>query len=397
MNKYFILFLILGLDALFLLFETSELSISYTETTLLNGDFSLLQQIERASFYFFGQNDFSLRIPMILLHLLSAILLFRFSKNYLKYDRDRLWLVVVFILLPGVLSSAIVVNSVGLVIFSLLFYLNFYDKNIYLKYLLLLPLWLISPSMIFLYFGLFVYALKQKDYRFSALNILLFFSSLYMFGFDTTGLPKGHFLDTLAIFSAIFTPIVFIYIFYILYRRYITSQEDILWFISATTLILALVLSFRQRLHVEDFAPYIMVSIVLAAQTFYHSYRVRLKQFRSTYRIIFVLSLIFLFLNATVIFFNKYLYIVLKDPKEHFAYEMHVAKDLALKLKENRLTCIDANDKKLQDRLSFYGIGYCEDFSLSKQRSEKAQNVTISYKGSEVYQSYVTKVNKISN
>ena len=397
MNKYFILFLILGLDALFLLFETSELSISYTETTLLNGDFSLLQQIERASFYFFGQNDFSLRIPMILLHLLSAILLFRFSKNYLKYDRDRLWLVVVFILLPGVLSSAIVVNSVGLVIFSLLFYLNFYDKNIYLKYLLLLPLWLISPSMIFLYFGLFVYALKQKDYRFSALNILLFFSSLYMFGFDTTGLPKGHFLDTLAIFSAIFTPIVFIYIFYILYRRYITSQEDILWFISATTLILALVLSFRQRLHVEDFAPYIMVSIVLAAQTFYHSYRVRLIQFRSTYKIIFVLSLIFLFLNATVIFFNKYLYIVLKDPKEHFAYEMHVAKDLALKLKENRLTCIDANDKKLQDRLSFYGIGYCEDFSLSNQRSEKAQNVTISYKGSEVYQSYVTKVNKISN
>jgi hypothetical protein len=394
MNKYFILFLILGLDALFLLFETSQLSISYTETTLLNGNFSLLQQIEQASFYFFGQNDFALRLPMILLHLLSTILLFNFSKNYLKYDRDRLWLVVVFILLPGVLSSSIVVNSVGLVIFSLFLYLNLYDKHIYFKYLLLLPLWFVSPSMIFLYLGLFFYSLKQRNYRFSIFTFALFLSSLYTFGFDTTGLPKGHFLDTLAIFSAIFTPIVFVYIFYILYRRYITSQEDILWYISSTALLLALALSFRQRLHLEDFAPYLLVSILLAAQTFYHSYRVRLKQFRSTYKIIFVISLIFLFFNAGMIFFNKYLYLVLKDPQENFAYEMHVAKDLALKLKEKNLPCIDANDKKLQARLTFYGLGYCQEFQFSPFPTEKALHVTISYKGAEVYQTYVTKLNK---
>ena len=98
MNKFFILFLILGLDALFLLYETSQLSIGYTETTVLNGSFSVLQQIEEISFYIFGKNDFALRFPMIILHLLSAILLFNLAKQYLKYDRDRLWLVVVFIL-----------------------------------------------------------------------------------------------------------------------------------------------------------------------------------------------------------------------------------------------------------------------------------------------------------
>lgn len=397
MKKYLILSLILGLDALFLLLQTSELSISYAEITLLNGDFSLLQQIERGSLYLFGQNDFALRSPMIVLHLLSTLLLFRLSKKYLKYESDRLWLVVVFILLPGVLSASIVVNNVGLVIFSLFLYLNFYDKNIYWNYLLLAFLWFISPSMMLLFLALFIYALKQKEYRLSAFNAFLFLTSLLNFGFDTTGLPQGHFLDTLAIFSAIFTPIVFVYIFYILYRRYITSQEEIVWYISATALLLALFLSFRQRLHLENFAPYILLSILLGAQTFYHSYRVRLKQFRATYKVIFVLSLIFLFFNATVIFFNKSLYLILKDPQEHFAYEMHVAKDLAVQLKEKKIPCIDANDKKLQARLEFYGVGYCENYLFSKLPTQKSLHVTISYKGSEVYETYVTNINKNPN
>ena len=394
MNRFFILFLILGLDALFLLYETSQLSIGYTETTVLNGSFSVLQQIEEISFYIFGKNDFALRFPMIILHLLSAVLLFNLSKQYLKYDRDRLWLVVVFILLPGVLSSSIVVNNAGLVIFSLFLYLNLYKINSYFRYFLLLPLWFVSPSMIFLYLGLSIYSIKEKDYKFTLLNIGLFLSSLYIFGFDTTGLPKGHFLDTLAICSAIFTPIVFIYILYILYRRYITSQEDVLWYISATALVLSLLLSFRQRLHLEDFAPYILVALPLAGQTFYHSYRVRLKQFRGTYKILFVLSLLFLSLNATAIFFNKYFYRVLKDPTEHFAYEMHIAKDLAQKLQEQKLTCIDANDKKMQTRLSFYGVGYCQKNKLLSQKSDNEQSVTIRYKGAKVYEAYVTKINK---
>ena len=394
MNKFFILFLILGLDALFLLYETSQLSISYAETTVLNGSFSLLKYIENTSLYLLGKNDFALRLPMIILHIASAVLLFNFSKQYLKYDRDRLWLVAVFILLPGVLSSSIVVNDAGLVIFSLFLYLNLYKIKDYFRYILLFPLWFVSPSMIFLYLGLFFHSIKEKDYRFGFLNIVLFISSLFIFGFDTTGLPKGHFLDTLAICSAIFTPIVFVYIFYILYRRYITSQEDILWYISASALVLSLILSFRQRLHLEDFAPYILLALPLAAQTFYHSYRVRLKQFRGTYKLFFVLSLLFLFLNATAILFNKYLYRVLDDPKEHFAYEMHIAKDLAQKLKEKKLTCIDVNDKKLQTRLNFYGVGYCTKNQLSHNMSENAQSVTIRYKDAKVYQAYVTELNK---
>ena len=76
----------------------------------------------------FGQNDFALRLPMIVFHLLSSLLLYKISKKYLEKQKDRLWLLIVFILLPGVISSALLVNSAGLVIFSLLLFIYIYDN-----------------------------------------------------------------------------------------------------------------------------------------------------------------------------------------------------------------------------------------------------------------------------
>ena len=394
MNRHFILFLILGLDALFLLYEANSLSVGYSEIALLNGDFSLLQAIVKASLALFGQNDLALRLPMIVLHLLSVLLFFKLSKNYLRYDSDRLWLTLVFVLLPGVLSASIIVNDAGLVIFTLLLYLNIFTCKHYLRYFLLLPMLFVSQSMIILNLALVLYGVKEKEYRFAFYNFILVILSFLIFGFDTTGLPLGHFLDTLAIYAAIFTPIVFVYIFYILYRRYITKKEDILWFISVSALVLSLLLSFRQRLHLEEFAPFILMALPLAAQTFYHSYRVRLKQFRMTYKAIFIVSLLFLFANASIVLFNKYLYCILDDPKENFAYNMNIAKDLALKLKDDNLTCIDANNGQMQARLAFYGLNYCGDTTLSDIENNNSKKVTISYNGCQVYTTYVTNINK---
>ena len=73
---------------------------------------------------------------------------------------------------------------------------------------------------------------------------------------------------------------------------------------------------------------------------------------------------------------------------------MHIAKDLAQKLKEQKLTCIDVNDKKMQTRLSFYGVGYCQKNKLLHHKSENSLSVTIRYKDAKVYQAYVTKLNK---
>ena len=128
MKYRIILFLILGVDAFVLFLQTSELSISYDEATLLYGEFSFLQLVVKASLSIFGTNDFALRVPMITLHISSAILLYIVSKKYIQREENRLWLILVFVLLPGVISSALLVDGAGLVIFGLLLFVYIYEN-----------------------------------------------------------------------------------------------------------------------------------------------------------------------------------------------------------------------------------------------------------------------------
>ncbi len=395
MNHRLILFLILGMDAIILLFKTSELSLSYSESLLLYGDASLIQLIIKTSIHIFGENDFALRFPMILFHLLSALLLYSISRRYVSQTKNRLWLVLVFALLPGVISSAIVVNSAGVVIFELLLFLYVYQKfDLKYSYLLLLVYSLIEGDFLYLFFALTFFSIYQKDYKFFAFNALLTLISLYLYGIDVLGSPSGHFLDTLGIYSAVFTPIVFIYLFFVLYRRLLVKDIDVIWFIASVTLVLSLVLSFRQRIYIENFAPYMIMALPLAAQTFYSSYRVRLRNFRTNYKIIFISAILFLFANALVVLFNKEIYRFLDNPKKHFAYKTHIAKELAMELKKRDIHCVSSS-KKMSNRLKFYGINSCKEYRLSKisLNSSELGNVTVSYVNRVVYKANVTKIN----
>ncbi|TKI68307.1 hypothetical protein FCU45_11425 [Sulfurimonas crateris] len=389
-----IFFLIIGLDALWLALQIGELSISYNEAEILNGDFSFLQLLINSSIMLFGQNDFALRLPMILLHILSAILLYDISKNYIKVQRNRLWLLIIFILLPGVISSSIIVNSAGLVLFGLLLFVYIYENySIKYSYILLLFYMLIDGGFSALFMGLLFYSLYKKDRKFLLFNLVMFLSSLSIYGIDTHGSPKGYFLDSIGIYAAIFSPIIFIYLFYTLYRRYLTKEFDMLWFVSTVALLFSLLLSFRQRVPIEYFAPYVILSLPLVAQTFEHSYRVRLSLFRRNYRLAFVISLVLLLINSSVVFFNKYLYYVIEEPKKHFSYKMHVAKELAQELKVMGIECINS-DEKMSKRLEFYGVTKCNNYLLEEisADSTKEDSVTISYKNRAVYSANVTKI-----
>jgi hypothetical protein len=382
----------LGIDAIILFLETSELSISYHEASMLYGDFSFLQAIEYISFSIFSQNDFALRLPMILFHTASCILLFDISKKYLRYDRDRLWLILIFILLPGVISSAILVDSASFLIFGLLLFVYLYE-NVKIKYIypLLLLYMLADGGFVYLFFSLILFAWYKKDRYFLFFNLFMFSSSMLLYGIDTQGLPEGHFLDAIGIYSAIFTPIVFVYMFYVLYRRYLTQEIDVLWFVSSVALLISLLLSFRQRIDIEHFAPYLLVALPLVAQTFSSSYRVRLKHFRIKYKIAFVLSLCFLFFNSFIVLLNKNIYLFIDNPQKHFAYKMHIAKELATELKKNGFGCVKT-DKQMQKRLKFYGIFKCEN-NLLLQCNHKEADVTISYKNKPIYNGCVTIIN----
>jgi hypothetical protein len=395
MNPRIIFFFILGLDAFVLFTQTSQLSISYYEAKLLYGEVSALQYIIKISLYLFGQNDFALRFPMILMHSFSAMLLFKISKDYVYSYRNRLWLIIVFLLLPGVISSALIVNSAGLIIFGLLLFIYIYQNySLVYTYPLLILLLLIDNGFQFLFIALAFKGLNIKNKLFFIFNIFLFIVSVYMHRIGAHGSPSGHFLDTIGIYATVFTPIIFIYLFYTLYRRYLNKNFDILWYISTTALVISLILSFRQKMHVEYFAPYLIIALPIMGQVFIHSYRVRLKIFRKKYKIFFSITLMFLLVNSSIVFYNKYLYLLIQNPKKHFAYKMQVARELAQELKKKDIYCIDA-DKKMSLRLRFYGISECKKYYLLENNlnSSTSSNVTISYNNKAVYKATVTKLN----
>ncbi|MDB2562532.1 hypothetical protein N9X61_02895 [Sulfurimonas sp.] len=390
-----IILIIISIDVLILLFQTSTLSISSHEADLLYGDPSFIQYIVEFSLNIFGHNDLALRLPMILFHFLSLLLLYKISRKYLRDTRNRIWLLVIFILLPGVLSSALLVDSAGLIIFGLLLFAYIYEnfsKNY--TYPLLLVFSVVDGVFIYLFISLIVYSFYKKNKVYMITNIAFFIISFYLYGINAEGSPAGHLIDTIGLYAAIFTPVIFIYIFYILYRRFLSKDINILWFISSIPLLISLLLSFRQNIYIEDFAPYVIVALPLAAQTFYAAYRVRLKNFRGPYKTIFVLSALFLSVNFIVVLFNRELYLLIENPKKHFARKMHIAKELSEELKVQGYKCISTEDK-MGKRLKFYGIEYCKENQLKEKNLDlaTANNVTISYKYRPIYKAFVTNLN----
>jgi hypothetical protein len=395
MKYRIILFIILGLDAFILFFQTTQISISPSEASLLYGDTSFLQQLIKLALKIFGQNDFGLRFVVIFFHLSSAWLLYKISARYLTLQRNRLWLVLVFVLLPGVISAALVVSHAGFIIFGLFLYMYLNQKfNDYYLAILLFLYALLDAGFLYLFLGLTIYYLFQKNKILFFYNLFLIGLSIYIYGLNISGVPSGHFLDTIGIYSAIFTPIIFIYIFYVLYRGYLNDESDKIWYIASTALLFSLLLSFRQRVEIELFAPYLILALPLAAKTFAHSYRVRLKNFRKRYRAIFILAFVFLIFNTLIVLFNKELYLILDNPKKHFAYKMHIAKELANKLKAMNIFCV-TTDKDMQLRLKFYSIDKCDENYMKEISLDAKQknNVTISYKNKVLYKANVTKLN----
>lgn len=396
MREKALFFVLLGINLLILLLEIKGLSIGYSEAKILYAhNPSLLSSLITFSLHLFGQNDYALRIPMITLHLVSVVLLYEISKHYLTRPYDRLWLILIYVLLPGVNSAALVVDNAGLVIASLFLFVYLY-LNFGRYALIVLPLLgSIDPAFAYLFFAITLYGALKKEYLFLGVGSIALVISLFVFGLHIGGSPESRFLDVLGVYSAIFSPIVFIYLFYVLYRRSMAREWDLLWTIATSAFVISLLLSFRQKVEVQTFAPFLLIALPLAAQTFLHTYRIRLREFRLRYRILFYSAFGLLVINTMVVFFNQYLYRFLSEPKHHFSYPMHVAKELATVLNKNGIECIDANDQKLQLRLRFYGITHCETYRLDATPNEGSTKVTISYINAPIFSSYVTKVNKL--
>jgi len=352
----YLFFTFLTLIVVALLFVSDTLSISYKESLTYFNDSSLLNKLTHFSTTIFGHNNIALRIPFIAFYALSCILMYVITKDYFKNETDRLLCALLFMVLPGVVSASLLVNNAVIVIFCVLLYLYYYKIYNTHNYFLLILFLFIDNSFAILYLTLFFYSLKKRENLLLCISLVLFALSMYIYGFDSGGKPKGHFLDTITIYASIFSPIIFLYYIYAMYRIGIKGTKTIYWYISIVALLFSLIFSFRQRILIEDFAPFVVITFPLMMKYFFHTLRIRLPQFRYKHYNMSYTALFLLVLSVVVILFNKPLYLLIKNPEDHFAYKYHFAADIAQHLKKNNINYIDSDNYKLENRLKFYGI-----------------------------------------
>lgn len=389
-NAYVVSFLIFAHTASLLLF-TSELSISYYEADIFFNKNNVLHYLINFFISLFGQNDFSLRFGMILIHAIGAFLYYDISKFLFKKSSDQVWNLFIYLLLPGVNSAAIMVDGAGVVLFLLLVFLFFYKHKRNYAYALLPIYAFIDASFAFLYLSLIFYAIERRKTILLFSAVLLFGASMYLFGIDIGGHPDNHFLNTLAIYAAIFSPIIFIYLIYSLYRTSVKEERSLIWYLGATAFLFSLLLSFRQQMKLQELAPYILMTTPIMVKTFISSYRVRLREFRKQYRILFMLGMSLLLFSTLIIYMNKLLYLVIENPSKHFVYNNHVVQELSSQLKDMGVDAISTQDKRLQLRLKFYGIDEGREYRLYTHKPlADSKTVTIRYISVPVASFYVT-------
>lgn len=381
------------LVVLSILFYTVDgLSISYKEALNVYVNNSLLSIITNTSIFLFGENDYALRAPFILIYFLSVILMYKFTEDMFKKSIDRLASILIFMLLPGLLSAALLVNSAIIVTFLTILYLYYYKVTSRHSYILLFLFLFIDNSFAIFFLAIFFYSLKELDKRTLLVSLVLFIISMALYGFDTGGRPRGFLVDTFGIYASIFSPLLFIYFFYTIYREGTKGNRNIVWYISATSLIFSLLFSFRQRIYIEDYAPFVVIFLPFMVKNFVQSFRVRLPQFRIKHMYITVFTLSLLFLNSALTIFNKPLYLFLENPKKHFAFQYNIAKELATELKANNINKIESDDKELLLRLKFYGIKSGDEYFIStKKQYYFDKELPIEYFGKTVATAYIIK------
>lgn len=392
-KPFLFLLLLLFINLLFLGQYTSALSISGHEAKIVYLQETILHDVVNISMNLFGWNDLGLRIPFLFIHAINAVLIYFLSRRLLRKSSDALFATLIYLLLPGVNSAALLISKAGFLITCVLVLLLVLPHYRKLSFALLSAFMILDNAFAVLYLALFFYALYKKDNVLIIVSLLMFAINMYIFGFDDGGKPKGYFLDTFGVYSVIFSPLVFIYFFYSIYRTLIKEEKTLLWFIVFITFAFSLMLSFRQKIRIEDFAPLFVVGTPLMIRTFLHGYRVRLPQFRKKYRMMFQIVITSLILNFIFIFWNKPLYHLYEEKEKHFAYHSHVAKELAFELKQRGIERLRVYNAELALRLRFYGIAEGDDYLLSEAKiRNSSQKVSIFYTNEKIASFYVTKI-----
>ena len=368
-------FAILGLDCLFLVAMSSEISISYREALAFFAQDSFAGVVAHISTQWFGQNDIALRLPFFLTHLLNLSLIFGICNHYLKKPIDSLLCVGIFALLPGINVIALLVSkSIFVLFFALLLcYLHIKRYNV-----VFFPLCFVASfldySFSIISLALLLYAFRHKHNRTFIFSLIIFGINMYFFNPQINGIPSGHFLDTIGLLALLYSPVLFVYYVYTLYHRISKKEHTLILYVGATSIVFTLLLSLRQEIDLHTFLPLSAVGLPVMIKVFMHDLRIRLKDFRRSYVRRFYVLLLPLLFEFFLLAGNK---VVFLFDKNHFLDNVYYAKEIAKELKDRDIYALQTSSR-LQEQLRFYGIKTSPSLQLLPQ---KGGEIKVKYLG----------------
>ena len=308
-------------------------------------------------------NGLSFRLPFVFLGLINVPLFYIMSKYYFETKEESYFATMIFALLPGIITSAVLVNIAVVVVTLVLLFLIFYEyRRVYCGVAVMVLLLFIHDASIIFFIGLTLFAVSKRDKLLSVFSIFFSIISLIYFNkLNVEGLPSGEFMELIALYVALFSPLVFIYFFYALYRIWLREKKDILWYISFTAFMLSILLSLRQQVIMTDFAPYSIVAVVLMVLVYQRTVQVRLPQFQKNYKLGLKIVVISLFLMTFIIVFHKLFFAFFKEKSQHFAYPFYQPYWQVQELREIGENCYTVKSLKRQYQLKYYGIEACQE------------------------------------
>jgi len=305
-----------------------------------------------------------LRLFFVLLGLITVILYYELSRRYFSKPEDAYLATILFMFLPGTLTATTLVNVAILVLPLVLFFVLMYEKgNLWSLPFVMLALFFIHEASIIFFVALLLYAVVHKDKKLAIFSAAFLGAFIYLLkGIEIGGRPEGHFVEIFGLYASIFSPLLFLYFFYAMYRILLREKKTLLWYISFTALAFSLLLSIRQRVLITDFAPYVMIAIILMVDVFNHSVRVRLPEFQKRYKRGFYVVILFLGLSASVIIFHKLSYELLGNTDKHFAKRIYEPYILAKELKTKEFPCYQGDKGNERYQLRYYDILSCSSY-----------------------------------
>jgi hypothetical protein len=302
-----------------------------------------------------------LRVFSIFFGFLSIGLFYELSRRHFKQDRDIYLSTLIFMFLPGILTATTMANVAIIVLPIVLLFVLLYEKGHYLLLPpLMLALFFIHDASIILFVATLLYAVMHREKKLAIFSLVFLLAFVYLAkGIEIGGQPSGHFVEVFGLYATVFSPLLFIYFFYAMYRILLKEKKSLIWYISFTALAFSLLLSIRQRVHITDFAPYVMIAVVLMLKVFNNTIGVRLPEFQKRYKRGFIVVISFLAFTVFLIVGHKLLYLVLEDPRKHFVHRIYKPYLLAEELKSEGIECYDGAHGRERYQLRYYDILPC--------------------------------------